>query len=266
MAEPTYQSARHLPAGSGAGHTLGEMPASNASGASVVVFVPTDLELARLVDAGGLGQAASAVHVCGFGPIASAARVAQILAQQPFERALLLGIAGTFDEQAAGVGSAVEFSSAAVEGVGVGQGLNLRAPPALGFPQWPGSQEPCTDPIYDRLQLAHRRVAAPRLLVTTCAASADAEQAALRRIRFQDAVAEDMEGFAVALACALAEVPLRIVRGISNRVGDRDPSHWSIPRAIEAARQLALGVLQEPDAWLSADQWRASNALPVKAP
>jgi futalosine hydrolase len=58
-----------------------------------------------------------------------------------------------------------------------------------------------------------------------------------------------MEGFAVATACAMAGVPVRIVRGISNRVGDREPEHWNIPLALSAARRLALDVLADARPW-----------------
>jgi nucleoside phosphorylase len=54
-----------------------------------------------------------------------------------------------------------------------------------------------------------------------------------------------MEGFGVALACALARTRLAIVRGFSNRVGDRDSRHWRIPAALAAARRLTLEVLEE---------------------
>ena len=47
----------------------------------------------------------------------------------------------------------------------------------------------------------------------------------------------------MACACRLAGVPLRIVRGISNRAGDRDAKHWSVPRALAAARLAALPLL-----------------------
>jgi futalosine hydrolase len=56
-----------------------------------------------------------------------------------------------------------------------------------------------------------------------------------------------MEGYAVALACALAGVPVSIVRGASNVVGDRDPARWRIPSALSAARERALRMLREPE-------------------
>ena len=86
------------------------------------------------------------------------------------------------------------------------------------------------------------------LLLTTCAASDSPEHAQERLARFPEAVAEDMEGFAVALACALADVPATIVRGISNRVGDRDPAGWRVPTALATARRLTLELL-ERDSW-----------------
>jgi futalosine hydrolase len=71
----------------------------------------------------------------------------------------------------------------------------------------------------------------------------------VRASRFDHALAEDMEGFAVALACALRGTPLRIVRGVSNEVGDRAPERWRIPAALAAARERAIEVLSETQAW-----------------
>ncbi|NDH95322.1 MAG: futalosine hydrolase, partial [Planctomycetia bacterium] len=80
-----------------------------------------------------------------------------------------------------------------------------------------------------------------------CAASATAEDAATRLEEFPTAVAEDMEGFAVALACRLAGVPCQIIRGISNRAGDRDKARWQIEPALRAAAVQAKAVLGNVD-------------------
>jgi hypothetical protein len=42
-------------------------------------------------------------------------------------------------------------------------------------------------------------------------------------------------------------VPLAIVRGLSNVVGDRDPKRWRIQGALEAARAVALEALALPE-------------------
>ena len=62
---------------------------------------------------------------------------------------------------------------------------------------------------------------------------------------------------AVAMACALVGTPLRIVRGVSNEVGDREPRNWRIPLALAAARELALKILASDDAWRVAGEARA---------
>jgi len=218
-------------------------------GAPTLVLVPTELEQRRLDDLGGLPTGLGVLALCGFGPIAAAARTAQLLAELAPARVLLLGICGVYDARQHAVGSALEFDEVVVEGVGVGEGAALVPPPALGFPQWPASSAQGAA-IFDRLNLAARRRDGPtRLLVTTCAASADQRQARVRASRFDHALAEDMEGFAVALACALRGTPLRIVRGVSNEVGDRAPERWRIPAALAAARELAIEVLNEAQAW-----------------
>jgi futalosine hydrolase len=218
-------------------------------GSPTLVLFPTELERRRVEDHGGIAAGVALQALCGFGPVAAAARTAELLAGLHPARVLLVGIAGAYDIATHPVGEAFEFESVAIEGVGVGEGAQLVAPPALGFPQWPGSAGG-SSPIFDRLPLcapAGERLT--RLLLTTCAASADAQQAVLRRERFPDAVAEDMEGFAVATACALAGVPLRIVRGISNQVGNRAPEHWRIPAALAAARRVALEILESRAEW-----------------
>jgi futalosine hydrolase len=214
---------------------------------NTLVLLPTELELRRIEELGGLPSGLGQLLLCGFGPVAAAARTAQLLAQHRPNRVLLLGIAGTYDPARRPVGTALWFQAAALHGVGVGEGAGFIDPPALGFPQWPGEafagvQSPR---IENQLPLAVPGLGSDLggTLLTTCAASANAAQVAERRRRFPAADAEDMEGFAVAAACALAGVPLAIVRGISNVVGDRDPKRWRIQGALEAAREVALRAL-----------------------
>lgn len=210
----------------------------------MLILVPTGLELARLTDLGGFGKTAL-VELCGFGPIAAAARTAQCLERLAPSRVILVGIAGAFDATRDPLGSALEFGTVAVCGVGVGSGAAHLPPPALGFPQWPAGGDPARPAIFDSISLSPL-ARSDALLLTTPAASASREEADERRSRFPAARAEDMEGFAVALACALTNTPLSIVRGISNEVGDRAREHWSIPRALAAARDATLALLERP--------------------
>jgi futalosine hydrolase len=217
-------------------------------GSATLILVPTAVEARRLEDHGGFEAGLGVLALCGFGPVAAAARTAALLAGLRPARVVLVGIAGTFDADRLPIGTASAFDAVAIEGIGAGEGASLSGPAALGFPQWPGGEG--ASAIHDRIVLASTAAAdatLPRetaLLLSTCAASASPEQAAVRRARFPDALAEDMEGFAVAFACALAGVPCHVVRGISNVVGDRQPARWRIPAALGAARSSALEILR----------------------
>lgn len=55
---------------------------------------------------------------------------------------------------------------------------------------------------------------------------------------------ENMEGAAAAHICALYDVPMAEVRGISNIVEDRDLSKWDIPLAAARAQSVVLTMLE----------------------
>ena len=205
-----------------------------------LILVPTSLEL-RHLQAAGPFPGAPAVRLSGFGPVSSAARASQCLAELRPRRVLLVGIAGSFDPERAPLRSALRFARVRLEGVGVGAGAELQPPSRLGLPQWEG--EP-GGPVAETLELPGN---GDGELLTVCAASASSSEARVRRERHPEAVAEDMEGFGVALACHLAGVPLTVVRGISNLAGERDKRAWCVREALESAR---LAVLE----WLAGSE------------
>lgn len=206
-----------------------------------LLFIPTAFERDTLL---GDDEAPDAmrVEIVGLGPVAAAARAAQRIAEVRPARVVLAGLAGTFDPERHPIGSVMEFGEVAIDGIGVGEGEKALGLDALGFPQWEDER----GRVVDRLPLDASD--ATNVLLTVSAASADARHAALRRRRVPDAVAEDMEGFGVALACRMAGVPLRIVRGIGNRVGDRDTSGWAIEPALAAVRERLNEFREDPTA------------------
>jgi futalosine hydrolase len=199
-------------------------------GSPTLVLVPTGLEARVLADLGGFEPGLALEGTSGFGPIAAAACTASILARVRPARVLLVGIAGTFDPTAIAVGSAVVHSRVEIDGL-----------ETAGFAQAPD--------IGTGIDLARPigRATPPALLVTVFSAASDAREVDARRERHPGAAAEDMEGFGVALACALERVPLAIVRGISNAAGDRETKRWRIQAALAAARELALDLLRQRD-------------------
>jgi futalosine hydrolase len=177
--------------------------------------------------------------------VAAAARTAQLLTEHAPERVLLVGIAGSLDDRLA-VCAAYRFDRVACYGIGAGTGSDFVSAETLGWHQWPGDQS--HDPIGDLIACGPAGGTGGSradLLLTVCAAAASAEDVRLRRQAFPAAMAEDMEGFAVALACRLRGVPVDVVRGISNMAGDRDKSRWQVAAAVESAGRLALQIMAE---------------------
>jgi futalosine hydrolase len=214
-----------------------------------LVLVPTELErghIAPLLTAAcGL---ANHPELCGFGPIVAAARTARLIADLRPDRVLLVGIAGRYADRLE-IGRAYTFERVACHGVGAGSGVGFVPAEWLGWRQWPPAAAAATPAIGDVLPCTSGPPVEPDgaaradLLLSACAAAADADDVRSRLRLHPEAVAEDMEGFAVAAACRLAGVPLDIVRGISNTAGDRDPSGWRIEAACRAAAGLAATLL-----------------------
>ena len=202
---------------------------------SWLVLVPTSYE-ARLLGPYWKDQLPP-LQRTGFGPVAAAASASRLIATEQPERVLLLGIAGSFDLERLPVGAAHTFDEVVLDHLGVGYGRGAKSAEELGFAQLEGGR-----PLHDRAALDTRGRGAG-LLVTTPVAAAHSAEAARRRARYGNPLAEDMEGFGVAAACHLAGVPLTIVRGASNTVGDRDKERWRVRTALEAAATLAAELL-----------------------
>lgn len=117
---------------------------------------------------------------------------------------------------------------------------------AFGFPQW---TPPSGEPVRDRLPLAGidalkpfgARCAEdaflPSLSLTVAGVSASFARAADLRARYR-ADLENMEGFAVAYACARQGVPCVEARCVSNKVGPRTQDEKDFPGALRALSRV----------------------------
>ncbi len=183
----------------------------------MLILVPTELE------GGHLATLRHPVAVCGFGLAEAGAGAAHAIATHPESAAgvILVGAAGTYHLEAYPVGTALSASAVRCDGIGAGG----RTPAELGFGQ------------PDVLEL---RGDGPEILSVTQASEAAAIAALTRR--YPHAMAEEMEGYAVAVAARKFDVPLWIVRGISNVAGDRDVGGWRIGEAMTAAGALAAEI------------------------
>ena len=180
------------------------------------------------------------IELCGFGPIVAAARTASLLSATQADSVVLAGIAGGISD-ALETGEAYEFSRVSCYGIGVGSSADFQSSSQIGWPQWPG--EGSSQQINDRLELCSTTDNQLELL-TACAGSANSEDVSNRLTLFPKAAAEDMEAFGVAAACQLTGQKLTVVRGISNRAGDRDKQNWKIAESLDTAALKLLELLE----------------------
>ncbi len=195
-----------------------------------LILIPTEMERTQVEPQ--LCIPNSAIEICGFGPVIPAAKTSQLLETHKPDRVLLIGIAGVYDQVLA-VGTAFSFSEVSLYGVGAGEGDEFLTAKEMGWNQWDGEERP----IGDMISITPLTDNAAQLL-TVCSAAGSRDEVELRLNKFPLALAEDMEGFAVASACRLAGVPISIVRGFSNKAGNRDTSSWRITEALQAAVAL----------------------------
>lgn len=78
------------------------------------------------------------------------------------------------------------------------------------------------------------------LTVSTCSGTSQRGEELTRRF---PAIAESMEGAAVALTCLRYGIDFVEIRGISNHVEERDLSRWDMTKAVNAAQQFVLQFL-----------------------
>ncbi len=204
---------------------------------SPLLVFPTQRELA-LVEAGLSAQDRQLALrcLCGFGPVAAAARTAFLISQHKPSIVLLAGIAGSLDSRCQ-LGSSYEFASVRSYGIGVGTGNSFQPAEDVGWKQWQGENEQGAGYFGDMIQRTRRHTkplqnSIEDELLSACAASSSPEEAEIRKKQFPAGVAEDMEGFAVAAACTMLKVPWVVIRGISNTAGNRDQADWHVEEAL----------------------------------
>lgn len=236
----------------------------------IVTAVPAERDAVRAGLPPG-GAPAAAVLAGGVGPAAAAARTATALATEAgsYDLVVSAGIGGGFPP-AATPGSTVVASRI------VAADLGAQVPPDhAGAPGAPGAEAGTeaddrtegfrsvaelgfgTDrfappaPLAEAVADALGAVCAPVLSV--CTVTGTAERAAALRARHPQAAAEAMEGFGVAQAAALHDLPVLEIRTISNVVGPRDRSAWRIPAALAALTDAFARLAPVLDQWQDGD-------------
>jgi futalosine hydrolase len=184
-----------------------------------------------------IAQTETRLALCGFGLAASGAGAAWAMGRYlreytgPIRHVILIGIAGTYDSITHAPGSAMLATGAQCQGISAGDKRWQQTPPRQGL-----------SPVYDEVTFHLPVVKKPEietgLLLSVAAASASVTEAGERAAQFPGAVAEDMEAFAVGIAAHHYELPMSVIRGISNIAGDRDKTRWQVEESLTAAREL----------------------------
>jgi futalosine hydrolase len=179
---------------------------------------------------------AGEVLVCGVGKTGAAAATAARLAKGGVRGVVSFGVAGAYPASGLAVGDVVVASEVAVvdEGLETGAAFVTFAKPGMGVPG--AAWMPC-DPslVGDAPRDAAFRVARGR--IATVSVCAGTERLALERAA-TGAVAESMEGAAVAFAASLYGVAFAEVRGISNPCGPREGARFDLRTAVANAARL----------------------------
>ena len=199
-----------------------------------MILVVTAVEAERAAVLRGIPTGAAVeVIAAGVGPAGAAAGTAWYLARHPDVTTVLsAGIGG-------GLLPRVPLGALAVATRSVAADLGAESPDGfltlddLGF----GATSLPTTALPDLLPDAARGA-----VLTVSTVTGTAERASALASRYPDALAEGMEGFGVATACALAGLPFGEVRAISNAVGPRDRDAWQIGPALDALAELGAAI------------------------
>lgn len=188
-----------------------------------------------------------AVIATGAGPAAAATGAAWMLASEPYELAVSVGIGGGFAPHAP-IGSVVVSTGTIAADLGADSPQGFLPIADLGFA--PHVDQP--DAEYSKrfgaaLSAAGLPVVSGAVL-TVSTVTGTAERTAELMARHPDAVAEAMEGYGVATAATMANLPYVEIRVVSNVVGPRDRSAWKIGEALDVLDVVGtvLAGLQRP--------------------
>lgn len=193
--------------------------------------------------------------VCGVGPVAAALALGRYLGREQTERRpeplrgiLNMGLAGTYDADAAPVGSLVLATEEIYPEYGVWPHQE-EAPLPLSFPQ----AEIDGQKVFTRLELEPDKALGNMGLnwhsglrhgpsVTVAGVSGTPRRAAFMAA-VGNGLTENMEGFSLALGAASAGIPFAELRAVSNLAGLRPPQGWDVPLALAALGQGTRDLL-----------------------
>lgn len=182
------------------------------------------------------------VVVCGVGKTGAATAAQRRLAQGGVDAIVSFGVAGAYPASLLDVGDVVVASETAVidEGLETGDAFVPFARPGMDVPgaAWRATDAGLRDRLLSGGPFPFRTGAGRVATVSVCAGS---ERLARER-GSTGALAEGMEGAAIAHVAALHGTPFAEVRGISNPCGPRAGAPFDLRTAAEHAAEVLRGL------------------------
>ncbi len=182
----------------------------------------------------------------GVGMAWSCFRIGRILGLFPSPRAIMIGSCGAFPQSALEPGDLVVAEGEILSELGVVQeeGIGNCGPLAhFGLEQ----ELPMSRQLTDELFLAASAVSrAKKGRLLTVLGSSSSGEVARRRASAFNVLAENMEGYCLALAGRSLGVEVGELRGVSNEAGDRSLERWNLERAQLLAQKATLEYLRRP--------------------
>lgn len=167
--------------------------------------------------------------ITGVGKANAAGAVARLLDPSRHAGVVSIGIGGTLGEAGLAVGEVVAATACAFadEGLLTPQGFTDCAAMGFGPGDFAGMAVPVTGPWVEALSAAGARPGVVATVSTCSGTDAQARAVAERT----GAIAEAMEGAAVALAAHRLGAACGEVRAVSNTTGNRAAQRWDLPAA-----------------------------------
>jgi len=225
----------------------------------------TDHPLARPWHLGSLNGKSVLLIEGGVGQVNTAAAVTLALTRHDPDIILQFGVGGAYLRSGLDVGDLAIATEECYGDTGVLTPDGWMDLEGMGFPMLPARPgahgRPHSQPLYNRIPLDATRTemirqrvkngmegetacgiaAGPFVTVQQCSGvQAVGDTLAAR----YGGICENMEGAAAAHVSAASDIPFVEIRGISNRVVDRDLSQWDLPLAIRRCQQ-AVGMIVE---------------------
>jgi len=193
-----------------------------------LLLVPTRMDLKQIFGVEHLPQSPwpnVVIAQCGFGQMMAGVCATRHLMMGQFDRCLLTGLAGTYEPQTVTVSQAVICRGFHQYGFGytqAGQIHSYEQTPVKNLIDAPDYMPATWLPELEGVKQVDA--------LSVLSASGDLQEAANRHDCFGQMLIEEMEGYAVSLACSLLEIPFASVRGVCNVAGDRDQSNWEFEK------------------------------------